>query len=86
MHRKAEKNGRYYLFAPDVIRGRDGRFYLYYSVADSSIISVAVCDTPAGQYRYLGDVCYPDGRILGEAVGEYFQFDPSIYIEDDGRR
>lgn len=63
LHKKAEKNGRYYLFAPDVIRGRDGRFYLYYSIADSSIISVAVCDTPAGQYTYLGDVVYPDGRI-----------------------
>ena len=85
VHRKAEKNGRYYLFAPDVIRGRDERFYLYYSIADSSIISVAVCDTPAGQYGYLGDVCYPDGRILGESAGEYFQFDPSIFIDDNGR-
>lgn len=85
IHKKAEKNGRYYLFAPDVIRGRDGRYYLYYSIVDSSIISVAVCNTPAGQYVYLGDVVYPDGRILGEAAGEYFQFDPSIFIDDDGR-
>lgn len=84
-HKKAEKNGRYYLFAPDVIQGRNGRFYMYYSIADSSIISVAVCDTPAGHYTYLGDVVYPDGQILGEAAGEYFQFDPSIFIDDDGR-
>lgn len=47
-HKKAEKNGRYYLFAPDVIQGRNGRFYMYYSIADSSIISVAVCDTRRG--------------------------------------
>ncbi len=84
-HRKAEKNGRYYLFAPDVIRGADGRFYLYYSVAESSMISVAVCDTPVGHFKYLGEVHYADSRAIGEDAGEYYQFDPSIFIDDDGR-
>ena len=40
------------LYAPDVVQGVDGRYYLYYSVVNSSVISVAVCDTPAGQYTY----------------------------------
>lgn len=72
-------------FAPDVTKGKDGRYYLYYSVAHTSVMSVAVCDAPAGKYEYLGDVHYQDGRILGEAAGEYYQFDPGIFIDDDGR-
>lgn len=36
------------LFAPDVVQGRDGKFYLYYSVKFQDSINVAVCDTPAG--------------------------------------
>lgn len=72
------------LYAPDVVQGLDGRYYLYYSKAESSVIGVAVCDTPAGQYEYLGDVSYADGRVLGEKADEYFQFDPSVLI-DQGR-
>lgn len=72
------------LYAPDVVQGLDGRYYLYYSKADTSVISVAVCDTPAGKYEYLGDVSYPDGRVMGEAAEEYYHFDPSVLI-DDGR-
>lgn len=72
------------LYAPDVVQGMDGRYYLYYSKAGTSVISVAVCGTPAGQYEYLGDVSYPDGRILGEGPDEYYQFDPSVLI-DEGR-
>ena len=33
---------RMLLFAPDVVKGADGRFYLYYSMAHSSRMSVAV--------------------------------------------
>ena len=50
-------------YAPDVVRGTDGRYYLYYSVANSSVTSVAVCNTPAGKYKYLGDVHFPGGRL-----------------------
>lgn len=76
---------RNYYFAPDVAKGKDGRYYLYYSVAHSSIISVAVCDTPAGQYEYLGDVHDQSGHIVGSSAGDYYQFDPGIFIDDDGR-
>ena len=76
---------RNYYFAPDVAKGKDGRYYLYYSVAHSSIISVAVCDTPAGQYEYLGDVHDKSGHVIGSTAGDYYQFDPGIFVDDDGR-
>ena len=34
------------LFAPDVARGPDGRYYLYYAYDFLGAIGVAVCDTP----------------------------------------
>ena len=36
------------LYAPDVAQGPDGRYYLYYALDFVNVISVAVCDTPAG--------------------------------------
>lgn len=77
--------GRNLLFAPDVAKGKDGRYYLYYSIADSSIMSVAVCDEPAGQYMYCGDVHDRQGHVAGSAKGDFFQFDPGIFVDDDGR-
>jgi hypothetical protein len=46
-------------------------------------IGVAVCDTPAGKYEYLGLVRYSDGSILGRKEGDYIQFDPGIFIDSD---
>lgn len=77
--------GRNIYFAPDVTKGKDGKYYLYYSVADSSIMSVAVSDTPAGSYTYLGDVHDSTGHVTGSAEGDFFQFDPGVFIDDDGR-
>lgn len=77
--------GRNLLFAPDVARGKDGRYYLYYSVADSAVMSVAVCDEPAGQYVYYGDIHDRSGHVAGSAKGDFYQFDPGIFIDDDGR-
>lgn len=77
--------GRNILFAPDVAKGKDGKYYLYYSVADSAIMSVAVCDTPAGKYEYYGDVHDKTGHVLGSEAGDFFQFDPGIFVDDDGR-
>lgn len=72
------------LYAPDVAKGPDGRYYLYYSVAGSSIISVAVCDTPAGKYEYYGDVRDSKGHISGSDKSDYFEFDPAVFVDDDG--
>lgn len=72
------------LYAPDVIRGLDGRYYLYYSKDDTSVIGVAVSDIPSGQFEFYGEVQFANGMILGDQEGSYFMFDPSILI-DEGR-
>ena len=72
------------MFAPDVCRGPDGRYYLYYFIGYKGKISVAVCDTPAGKYEFLGQVKYADGTILG-TKGEPLQFDPGVFVDDDGK-
>jgi len=86
IYKKEQHPGNYkkILFAPDVIKGKDEKFYLFYSIAHSSIISVAVCDTPAGAYQYYGDVHRLNGDAVGSLEGDFFQFDPSIFIDDDG--
>lgn len=71
------------LFAPDVTRGPDGRYYLYYVLSNRGYVSVAVCDAPAGKYEYLGNVRYPDGARLGERPGDEPQFDPGVLTEGD---
>ena len=75
-----------YMFAPDVVRGNDGKFYLYYCMAGvrgqggySNPISVAVSDAPDGQYEYLGIVRGKDGKPLMR----YVCFDPAV-INDNG--
>ena len=78
-------DGKHCLYAPDVQKGLDGRYYLYYVLDDIGIMSVAVCDTPAGAYKYYGTVKYSDGTPVGEKKGDIYQFDPSICIDDDGR-
>ncbi|MDE7211014.1 MAG: family 43 glycosylhydrolase [Lachnospiraceae bacterium] len=75
------RDGKMCLYAPDVTVGPDGRFYLYYVLDHVSIVSVAVSDTPAGKYRFLGYVHYPDGTKLGERQGDEPQFDPGVLTE-----
>ncbi len=72
------------MYAPDVCRGKDGRFYLYYFLGQNGLISVAVCDTPAGKFEFLGHVRYEDGTPLGRK-GEPYQFDPGVFMDDDGK-
>ncbi len=76
--------GIHALWAPDVVRGPDGRYYLYYCLDFLPEVGVAVCDTPAGQYEYLGFVHYPDGTVLGRREGDFISFDPGIFRDDDG--
>lgn len=77
---------RPYLYAPDVVQGNDGKFYLYYCLAGwkgnggyDGPISVAVCDGPNGKYEYLGFVRHKDGTAFQDCV----LFDPAL-INDDG--
>lgn len=74
-------DSRMCLYAPDVTIGPDGRYYLYYALDKVSLISVAVCDTPAGKYEFYGYVHYSDGTRLGEREGDPYQFDPGVLTE-----
>lgn len=76
--------GIHAMWAPDVVKGPDGRFYLYYCLDFLKEVAVAVCDTPAGKYEFYGFVKHADGTILGIGEGDYEQFDPGIFIDDDG--
>ncbi len=68
------------LYAPDVAKGPDGRYYLYYSLDFTNVVSVAVSDTPAGPYEFLDFVRKADGEIPD--VGRWF--DPAILSEKSG--
>lgn len=70
------------LYAPDVAVGPDGRYYLYYSISSDKVVSVAVCDTPAGKYEFYGHVHYEDGTLLGYKDSDEPQFDPGVLYED----
>lgn len=67
------------LAAPDVARGPDGRYYLYY-FNDMQGIGVAVAETPAGPFSFLGYVAMPDGGPLGAGV----PFDPGVLVDETG--
>jgi len=77
------RDGHMCLYAPDVTQGPDGRYYLYYVLDKVSIVSVAVCDEPAGEYEFYGYVSYEDGTRLGEREGDEPQFDPAVLTEGD---
>lgn len=75
-----------YMYAPDVVCGNDGRYYLYYCMAGeygcggySRPISVAVSDKPAGPFEYLGHVKNPDGSLMMK----YVCFDPAVMNDND---
>lgn len=71
-----------YMYAPDVVRGNDGRYYLYYAMSGGHFtgpIHVAVCDQPAGKYEYYGCVRNPDGSVFRRNI----TFDPGL-LNDDG--
>lgn len=76
-------DGHMCLYAPDVTQGPDGRYYLYYVLDKVSVVSVAVCDTPAGKYEFYGYVRYEDGTRLGEREGDQPQFDPAVLTEGE---
>ena len=76
---------RPYMYAPDVVQGNDGRYYLYYCLSGGygfggyfGPIAVAVCDTPAGKYEYLGYIHYSDGTPMKK----YVCFDPCAFNDN----
>lgn len=77
------ETGRRLMFAPDVAEYR-GTYYLYYGLDSSTAISVAVSDKPEGPFAFYGNVHHKDGQIWGMKEGDCKQFDPGIFIDDDG--
>lgn len=75
--------GKMQLFAPDAVRGPDGRYYLYYSLNGSTVVSVAVCDTPAGDFQFYGYVQRPDGTPYGSKEGDVSSFDPGVLVDGE---
>ena len=87
---RAEQDPQYpklkYMYAPDVVRGNDGKYYLYYAMGGDygyggyvGPISVAVADKPAGPYEFLGFVRNKDGSPMEK----YVPFDPAV-MNDNG--
>lgn len=77
---------RPFMYAPDVVKGNDGKYYLYYGLSGFrgkggyfGPISVAVCDTPDGHYEYLGYVRNKDGTPFDK----FICFDSAV-INDNG--
>ena len=71
------------MYAPDVVQGPDGRFYLYYAMAGilfTGALHVAVSDSPAGPFVYYGAVQNPDGSVFTKNI----TFDPGV-LNDNGR-
>ena len=73
------------LFAPDVVQGTDGKYYLYYSFDFMGLIGVACSDSPAGIFKFLGYVHYSGGDLFGRRKGDPFPFDPAVLVDDDGK-
>lgn len=77
--------GNRYLWAPDVIQGKDGRYYLYYCPdGDAECIGVASCDSPAGKYVFYGIVHDSEGIPVGKRPDDTGPFDPAVFKDDDG--
>ena len=77
-------NLKQYLYAPDLVQGPDGRYYLFYALNMMTVISVAVCDTPCGKFEFLGHVKKADGTVYGTQAGDVNNFDPGVLVDDDG--
>ncbi len=84
-YRKAQDpvtaDGHHELYAPDCVRGTDGRYYLYYCFSEIDEIGVAVSDSPAGPFEYLGHISKPAGAA---AYPDLRWFDPGAHVDDDG--
>lgn len=73
------------IWAPDVAKGTDGKYYLFYCLAFYPEIGVAVSDSPAGPFEFYGHIHYPENLKNGKTLTEYLPFDPAVLVDDDGR-
>ena len=74
-------DGKLELFAPDVVQGPDGHYYLYYCLRMRREFGVAVSDSPAGPFAFYSHIQKPDGSVLEDAM----PYDPSVLVDEDGK-
>lgn len=74
---------KHLMFAPDAVEYRS-KYYLFYGLDTSNTISVAISDIPEGPFTFYGNVHHKDGGIWGLKEGDYPQFDPCVFKDDDG--
>ena len=79
---KDNASGKSHMNAPDVCRGLDGRYYLYYQLHDKMYTSVAVAERPAGPYEYYGVVHHKNGKKYCSKKGDSYNFDPGMLVDD----
>lgn len=73
------------IWAPDVAKGTDGRYYMYYCMAFDPHVEVCVADRPEGPYQFYGTVKYADDLHGGKVLEEAGPFDPAVLVDDDHR-
>ncbi len=81
----SNKDDKMQLWAPDVTKGPDGKYYLYYCFSFYPEIGVAVSDKPEGPFEFYGHVHYPKHINDGAELREFMPFDPAVLTDDDGR-
>lgn len=69
------------LFAPDVVQGKDGRYYLFAYIVNARGC-VAVSDRPEGPFRLVSQYQY---TIPDEICCNGWFIDPGVLVDDDGR-
>lgn len=70
-----------YLYAPDVVQGKDRRYYLYAYIVNGKGC-VAVSDKPEGPFRLISKYKY---TIPDEICCNGWFIDPGVLVDDDGR-
>ena len=69
------------LFAPDVVQGKDGKYYLYAYIVNAKGC-VAVSDKPEGPFRLVSTYKY---TIPDSVCCNGWFIDPGVLVDDDGR-
>ncbi len=69
------------LFAPDVVQGKDGKFYLYAYIVNGKGC-VAVSDKPEGPFKLVSQYKY---TIPDDVCCNGWFIDPGVLVDDDGR-
>ena len=82
-------------WAPEVARGDDGRFYMYYSATPTNSdeyhrLRVAIADDPAGPFVDAGKILFPDAGFTIDAspfrdpqTGRWYLYYATDYVEDE---